>query len=135
MKKIFYLLLIALFCGAFVSCSKDDNAEDETSYEELIIGTWNLVKDEFFGEYIYYDYGDFIFRFKDNGTGYTIYDGYRSDIEWEIIDSKLYIYDESDDSEMEATIKELTEDALVIRIYEEYEGNKISITEYFEREY
>ena len=115
MKKILYFLLIALFCGAFASCSKDgegDNGGNNSSYEELIVGTWKLVKEADGGPVEEVE-NDYKIVFKNNGTGYSIQDGYRSDnFGWEIDDNYLYLFD--DDYEESAKIKKLTQKELVI---------------------
>ena len=117
MKKILYFLLIALFCSAFASCSKDDNGDDNgggnnSSYEELIVGTWKLVKEADGGPVEEVE-DDYKIVFKNNGTGYSIQDGYRSDnFGWEIDDNYLYLFD--DDYEESAKIKKLTQKELVI---------------------
>ena len=115
MKKILYFLLIALFCGVFASCSKDgegDNGGNNSSYEELIVGTWKLVKEADGGPVEEVE-DDYKIVFKNNGTGYSIQDGYRSDnFGWEIDDNYLYLFD--DDYEESAKIKKLTQKELVI---------------------
>lgn len=125
MKKIFYLLLIALFCGAFVSCSKDDDGNDVANYEELIVGEWTLVKDYEDGEYYYYDEGEYGVIFKKNGTGYGIEDGYRDEeFEWEINGSSLYVTDGYYEETLK--IKKLSKKELVFVYDDEY-------LEYYER--
>ena len=125
MKKIFYLLLIALFCGAFVSCSKDDDGKDVANYEEMIVGEWTLVKDYEDGEYYYYDEGEYGVIFKKNGTGYGIEDGYRDEeFEWEINGSSLYVTDGYYEETLK--IKKLSKKELVFVYDDEY-------LEYYER--
>lgn len=117
MKKILYFLLIALFCGAFASCSKDDNGDDNgggnnSSYEELIVGTWKLVKEAYGGPVEEVE-DDYKIVFKGNGTCYWIEDGYRDDeAEWEIDGNYIYIYYGYYEEEMK--IKKLTQKELVI---------------------
>ena len=133
MKKIIYFLLIALFCGAFVSCSKDgdgDNGGNGSSYEELIVGEWTLVKEYYDGEYDYYDEGEYGMIFKKNGTGYGIEDGYRDEeFEWEINGSSLYVTDGY--YETTAKIKKLSKKELVVDVYDEYDDEEW--TSYYER--
>lgn len=125
MKKILYFLLIALFCGAFVSCSKDDDGNDVANYEELIVGEWTLVKDYEDGEYYYYDEGEYGVIFKKNGTGYGIEDGYRDEeFEWEINGSSLYVTDGYYEETLK--IKKLSKKELVFVYDDEY-------LEYYER--
>ena len=130
MKKIFYLLLIALFCGAFVSCSKDDDGNDVANYEELIVGEWTFVKEYYDGEYYYYDEGELNITFKSNGTGYEEEDGYREDqFKWEIDGSNLYMSDGY--YETTAKIKKLSKKELVVHVYDEYDDEEW--TSYLER--
>ena len=126
MKKILYFLLIALFCGAFVSCSKDDNGGDPANYEELIVGEWGVVKEYYEGEYYDYDEGELNFIFKSNGTGYSSEYGYRDDtFEWEIDGSNLYMSDGY--YETTAKIKKLSKKELVVHIYDEYDDEEFTL--------
>ena len=131
MKKLLYFLLIALFCGAFASCSKDDNeGGNNSSYKKLIVGTWKWVKEAHRGSVKIVDY-DCRNVLKSNGTGYTLIDGYHDDdFEWEIDGNYLYYYFR-DGGTATSLIEKLTEKELVTYIWDEYEG--LTWTEYFEK--
>lgn len=120
MKKVFYFLLVAMFCSAFVGCSKDDAGEiSKDNYEDAIVGTWDLEKawDEDWGEYEYFEEGEWTLRFQAGGTGYIVEEEDRWGFDWEIDGSWLYMED-YDGYEDEAKIKKLTNTELVLSYYD-----------------
>lgn len=118
MKKVFYFLLVAMFCGVFVGCSKDDAGEvSKDNYEKAIVGTWNLYKDWEEGEYCYYEEGEWSMSFKSDGSGYFIDGDDRWELEWEIDGSSLFVLDFDTWEENKATIKKLTKTELVLSYY------------------
>ncbi len=116
MKKVFYFLLVAMFCSAFVGCSKNDAGEiSKDNYEDAIVGEWSNYKDEENGEFEYWEEDEYGVIFRANGTGCWLYYGERDEgFEWEIEGSYLYLYYPEYGDEDMAKIKTLTKTEMVL---------------------
>lgn len=62
MKKIYYFVIVALFCLAAASCTKEPTDVKGPSIEDLLIGKWVSDEDNDFDMYIE-------LRLNDNGDG------------------------------------------------------------------
>lgn len=138
MKKVFYFLLVAMLCGVFVGCSKDDSGEiSKDNYKNAIVGEWSIYKDEITYEdeedveVEYYEEGEFGIRLIANGKGcWLLYGECVDSFSWEVLGTDLYIrYDiPADDGEL-IRIERLTKTELVVSYNEDGERT----TEYYKR--
>ena len=131
MKKLCYFLFAAALCVGFVGCSEDKDKDSGKSSKSLIVGTWENYKDweEGYG-YDYYDDGEYVVRFKSDGTGFWLEDGYADEtFRWELDGSYLYItYLDYDEDEVEVIkVKTLDKEELVLS----YDGGEY--LEYYRR--
>lgn len=130
MKKLFYFLFAAALCVGFVGCSDDDD-KDKKGSKSNIVGTWENYKDyeEDYG-YDYWEEGEYVVRFKSDGTGFWLEDGYADEyFEWELDGMTLYItYSYDGETEVEVIkIKTLEKDEMVFS----YDGGEY--LEYYRR--
>ncbi|MBO7194943.1 MAG: hypothetical protein J6V27_02760 [Alistipes sp.] len=139
MKKFISFILAAMLCLGFVGCSESDNDNDNnndggggdspSSYEELLIGTWEIYKSYHDGAWDY-DYGEdkgwsMIYRFDADGTGICkeFEDGswWGCLLEWDLVKETfldITTYDAEDDNEVayidRLLIESLDEKELVV---------------------
>ena len=107
-------LLAILMCVNFASCSSDDDEEDAKTYAELIIGTWNLVDEDYSGS----------LTFRTDGTGTATEESWSDPFTWKLSGSTISFTMDNEDGTKdvcEQTIKELTETKLVLSYYEDGE--------------
>ena len=119
MKKIFYFVFAAMLCCGFVACSDSDEKESGGSgSEELLLGTWHLVK--YYGiednEWYYsdddeYDDGNFMTFLPNGGGYYGLWEEFM--FEWQLVGSNLY-FREEDGDKWDAKIVKLTQRELVL---------------------
>ena len=116
MKKLCYFLFAAALCVGFVGCSEDKDKDSGKSSKSLIVGTWENYKDweEGYG-YDYWEDGEYVIRFKSDGTGFWLEDGYAEDtFSWELDGSYLYItYSYEDDYVEVIKVKSLDKEEMV----------------------
>lgn len=117
MKKFCCLFFATVLCIGFVGCNddKDNDKDNDKSSKSLIVGTWENYKDweEGYG-YDYYEDGEYVVRFKSDGTGFWLEDGYADDgFKWELDDSYLYFYYDEDDIEV-IKVKSLDKEEMVL---------------------
>ncbi len=127
MKKIFYLLMtaFAVLCVCS-SCSKDDEgAEAKKSYQELIVGTWQLDKEYVAGQGLESE-DKTIANFKSDGRVFMSYDDGSSGVaNWSIDGSKLYIDFEGEREVY--TIKKLDSTEMILTWFDD----GVEVTSYF----
>lgn len=133
MKKIYYFAIVALFCVAAASCSKEEsNDVKQPSIEELLVGKWESDEDNDFDMYIE-------LKLNEDGDGRSKCeypddpDVYVAKIEWEYEkgrkDDILYItefWEEEDKGEVyeyeyELIIESISKDELVLILDEDDE--------------
>ena len=147
MKKYFCFLFAAMLCIGMAGCSVNgnDNTKDDAGnggnnnsdkIEEgddrkaLLIGLWEAEKDweEDYG-YDYWDDGELVLRFKEDGTGFWMIEDEEDDVdsfEWEIDGTILYFYDNGEVEDY-AIIEKLGVNELILS----YESGKFK--EYYTR--
>ncbi|MBQ1252863.1 MAG: hypothetical protein IIY05_00755 [Alistipes sp.] len=139
MKKFISFILAAMLCLGFVGCSESDKDNDNnndgggggspSSYEELLIGTWEIYKSYHDGAWDY-DYGEdkgwsLIYSFDADGTGIHKVFEYGSWwgclLEWDLVKETfldITTYDAEDDNEVayidRLLIESLDEKELVV---------------------
>ena len=118
MKKLFYFLFVAMLCGAFVGCTKDDNGKE--SYEELIVGKWQL-DEEYNGEDDSYRNDEkTIVEFKQDGRCLFSYDdGTTASTKWSISNTTLYLAQTADVEGESYKITKLDKNELVLDYIEQ----------------
>lgn len=107
-------LIAVLMCVNFVSCSDDEEEDGAKTYAELIIGTWNLVDEEYNGS----------LTFRTDGTGTATEESWSDPFTWKLSGSTISFTMDNEDGTKdvwEQTIKELTETKLVLSYYEDGE--------------
>lgn len=137
MKKLLYFAFAAMLCCGFVACSDDDEGGVGDASE--LVGAWSLYKEVFVedGEtYIddEYYYGETVWVFNADGTGYIAEDGYIDErCSYRLSGNKLFLSE--DGEEWSITVKKLTADELVLygEEYDEEYDCMIQATAYFER--
>lgn len=107
-------LLAILMCVNFASCSSDDDEEDAKTYAELIIGTWNLVDEDYSGS----------LTFRTDGTGTATENSWSDPFTWKLSGSTITFTMPNEDGTNDVwdeTIKELTDTKLVLSSYDDGE--------------
>lgn len=118
MKKIFYFVFAAMLCCGFVACSDSDEKESGGSAsEELLLGTWHLVKycsiednEWYYSDDDEYDDGNFMTFLPNGGGYYGLWEEFM--FEWQLVGSNIY-FREEDGEKWDAKIVKLTERELV----------------------
>ena len=89
-----------------VSDQEVNGGSNNTSVSaKYFVGTWDNYKDYYDGEYEYYEEGEYLLRFKNDGTGYWIEEGEIYDqFKWEYDSSYLYFTFRDDDGEEETEV-------------------------------
>lgn len=131
MKKFFLFMTLAVAACGFVACSDDDdNGGDETNYEELIVGSWEVYKEYWYDEDGWdYQFGEGIFQmnitFNANGTyvsyGAEWYQGEKatwSDRGNYVLSGKRILMFE-DEYNWECEIVKLNNSELVLKCYDD----------------
>lgn len=103
------------------------NGNSSTSVSaNFFVGTWDNYKDFYDGEYEYYEEGEYMLRFKNDGTGYWIEEGEIYDqFEWEYDSSYLYFtFREDDEEETEVMKVKIVGDDEMAFVYKESDGEE-----------
>ena len=118
MKKFFYFVFAAMLCCGFVACSDSDEKESGGSAsEELLLGTWHLVKycwiedNEWYYSDDEYDKSNFMTFLPNGGGYYGLWEEFM--FEWQLVGSNIY-FREEDGEKWDAKIVKLTERELVL---------------------
>ena len=107
-------LIAVLMYVNFSSCSSDDDEDGTKTYAELIIGTWNLVDEDYNGS----------LTFRTDGTGTATEDSWSDPFTWKLSNSTITFTMDNEDGTKDiwdSTIKELTETKLVLSSYDDGE--------------
>lgn len=136
MKKFFYFAFAALLCCTMTACGDDDGGVGNPSD---IIGEWSIVKEVYVedGETDIddeYAYGEYVWGFNEDGTGYIKEDGYvYENFTYRVSGNTLFMSEYG--YEGSAVIKQLTASSLVLyeEEYDEEYDCMIQATIYFER--
>lgn len=130
MKKLLLFAFAAVLCCGLTACSSDDDG-GSGNYEELIVGSWKIVKEYEGGEWDIYDPDEIedIYFFGPNGTGYNegweTFDGnlydWEDEFTYELSGNRLTISYESYSETDSWVIEKLTDTELVVQ--EEEDGD------------
>ena len=113
MKKLFYVLVMAMLCSAFVGCAKED--EVKQGYGELIVGVWLLDKEYNGVDNSYSDGENTIAEFKSDGRCFFEYDdGTKASTKWSISNATLYFEQTADKDSESYKITKLDKNELVL---------------------
>ena len=108
------VIFAILTCVNFASCSSNEDEEYTKTNEELIIGTWNLVDEDYSGS----------LTFRTDGTGTATEDRWSDLFTWKLSGSTITFTMPNEDGTNDVwneTIKELTDTKLVLSSYEDGE--------------
>lgn len=113
--RTFGMVIFAILtCVNFASCSSNEDEEYTKTNEELIIGTWNLVDEDYSGS----------LTFRTDGTGTATEDRWSELFTWKLSGSTITFTMPNEDGTNDVwneTIKELTDTKLVLSSYEDGE--------------